>query len=487
MLRAGFTGGSKFMVQGGIVTYNGTKTVHTFTSTGTLTVTGQGKIDVLVVAGGGGGGNTGGLWEGGGGGGGGLVYHANRDISAGTYTVTVGTGGTGGNKGTNSVFDTITALGGGNGGVAISGGSGGGGTAASGGAATQGNSGGGTGYGNAGAASGASPNRGGGGGGAGGAGSGSQPPVGGAGRSFDITGTPKYYAAGGGGGSSTAGGAGGSGIGGQGASPYGNGGGAVANTGSGGGGCNGSANVGGRGADGIVIISHTSDVLFTPSQVSNLKLWVDASKIVGLADGQGIASWADQSGNNNHLVQSDSTRQPLYKTNVVNGKPAVRFDGSNDYLKIDSLTLPTYISIFVVSKTNVAGKGFFIEHGPDTNTNDGFFFYGEGTGAFSFRRSGATHTISNSGWFGTNWALGSGVYNGTHYVRKDGNSPITGTISNTARSDSNVTATLYVGERVGDIIPMNGDIAELLIYTGVVSDTDRTSIENYLKRKYGIT
>lgn len=62
--------------------------VHTFTSSGTLTVTGSGNVQVLVVGGGGGGGGS----TGGGGGAGGLIYTNSYAVSSGSYTVTVGAG-----------------------------------------------------------------------------------------------------------------------------------------------------------------------------------------------------------------------------------------------------------------------------------------------------------------------------------------------------------------------------------------------------------
>ena len=151
---------------------------HTFTSGGTFTPSVPLSCDVLVVAGGGGGGGI----YGGGGGAGGLLYQTGRSVSS-AATVTVGGGGSAGNSsvggtGTNSTFDTITALGGGGGGwgnnsPATTGGSGGGGagygyvTAA---APTQANSGGAGGYGFAGGSGGYTLFAAGGGGGAGGVG-----------------------------------------------------------------------------------------------------------------------------------------------------------------------------------------------------------------------------------------------------------------------------------------------------------------------------
>lgn len=118
---------------GGVKTTIGNKELHTFSSSGLLVVVGKLYVDVLVVAGGGGGGQE----LGGGGGGGGVIYRTSYLLSDETITITIGNGGpainnTGaGNKGQNSVFGLLTALGGGGGGgfptVPSVGGSGGGG------------------------------------------------------------------------------------------------------------------------------------------------------------------------------------------------------------------------------------------------------------------------------------------------------------------------------------------------------------------------
>jgi len=114
-------------------------TYHLFTTGGTLTVVDPGAFEVLVVGGGAGGG------AGGAGGGAGAVesFFFNRQhLSAGTYSVTIGTGGAGstnanvrGANGGNSSFagiPTFTSLGGGGGAsgganTGLTGGSGGGG------------------------------------------------------------------------------------------------------------------------------------------------------------------------------------------------------------------------------------------------------------------------------------------------------------------------------------------------------------------------
>ena len=199
--------------------------IHKFLNSGTLNCTSAGaktSVQVLVVGGGGGGG-----YYGGGGGGGGVVYKTGHSLSAASYAVTVGAGGVASNTaGSDSVFDTMTAYGGGRGGtqygLAFTSGGSGGGTArtqsGAGGTATRGIAGGGTAYGNNAGTAPSGSCGGSGGGGAGGAGGAGicSPETGGAGGSgisIPITGSGVLYGGGGAGApSSAAGGSGGGGA-----------------------------------------------------------------------------------------------------------------------------------------------------------------------------------------------------------------------------------------------------------------------------------
>jgi len=274
---------------GGTITNTGNFRIHSFTGDGCFVVASVGntvtpatyrdKVDYLVVAGGGGGGTS----HGGGGGAGG--YRESDGKSAGCYTasplknacgaltvtattfpITVGAGGSANTSGSNSSFSTITSAGGGRGGreqpslplsTGANGGSGGGGitlqqsgTPGPGGSGNtppvsppQGNNGG-SGAGNPG-----SQREGGGGGGASAAGqnaSGCDSGNGGNGATTNITASPVVYAGGGAGGNFTGPNAtGGTGGGGDDNSP------GTANTGGGGGGCGGRS-----GGKGIVVIRY---------------------------------------------------------------------------------------------------------------------------------------------------------------------------------------------------------------------------------------
>jgi hypothetical protein len=260
----------------------------TVTTTSWTAPAGVYSIELLVVAGGGGG-------RAGGGGGGGVIYRPAFPVVPGTaYTVTVGGGGTGGNSnsgggtaGSNSVFGSLTAIGGGIGGTNDvnnstigAGGSGGGGGSTStvdsiGGNGTQGQ---GFAGGSVVAPNKVPPYPSGGGGGAGGPGEtpayftsnvpGTNPTTGiirgdfggagGPGVFYNITGQERSYGAGGGGGVWSGGsyGVGGSGIGGTRWDNQALAG--VANTGAGGGG-NTSATVGGAGGSGVIYLRYNTN------------------------------------------------------------------------------------------------------------------------------------------------------------------------------------------------------------------------------------
>jgi hypothetical protein len=225
------TGGKSFVVQN-----INAGVVQRFTTTGTTSWTAPSdvtQVEVLVVAGGGGTGYS--EYHNGGGGAGGLIYNNQYPVTPGqTYTVTVGAGGTGGTSnssgnntaGGNSIFGSLTALGGGKGGTHSTtpggnGGSGGGG-AENGGAASQVAGTGTAGQGFSGARGYTGGQGAGGGGGAGAPGgegvNNSRGGNGGTGLQFGISGVPTYYAGGGGGANyygntTSSGGLGGGGIG----------------------------------------------------------------------------------------------------------------------------------------------------------------------------------------------------------------------------------------------------------------------------------
>ena len=118
-------GGSSVEATGGIKYWHSSEAggtmYHVFQNPGNFNVTTEGDVEVLIVGGGGSGANG----QAGGGGGGGVVHGATVTVSTGVIPVVVGGGGAApspggnydvpGNKGGNSSFDGVTAIGGGGG------------------------------------------------------------------------------------------------------------------------------------------------------------------------------------------------------------------------------------------------------------------------------------------------------------------------------------------------------------------------------------
>jgi hypothetical protein len=204
-------------------------------------------------------------------------------------------------------------------------------------------------------------------------------------------------------------------------------------------------------------------------------LWLKADAIKGKSDGDAISQWDDSSGNGRHAT---ANLQPTYKTNILNGRPVVRFDGS-DWLTVNEIVANDLTrTMFVVVKAG--------------GSNQAAWAWGETFAA------GALLTDAST----TNWRLarhdGSWISIGGPYTDYNiittrwnsassldayvnGGSP---TSFDPADQYATTNSPLRIGERSAE--HLNGDIAEVLIYDTALSDTDLTIVHTYLKNKYGM-
>ena len=353
-----------FATGGSVASLNGYR-VHVFNGTATFNALLPINVEYLIIAGGGSAGSP--QYHCGGGGAGG-VLQGSCLVNAGTYTVTVGSGGsnpggfnTKGNNGSNSSFNGLTAIGGGGAGVYAdltgkNGGSGGGAGAQASVVGTAGTGTAGQGY-NGGAFDGAASGtkRGGGGGGAGGAGitgGNSTGGNGGVGILSSISGTLKYYAGGGAGSTenvseSTTGGLGGGGNG-----NYNTGENGTTNTGSGGGGGERIApTTSGSGGSGIVIIRYkinsNSPTLSTP---------IITDGLVYSVDGDNVASYTT-------------------RANIV---------GAKIYSSFGNVASPTRSANYTVQYSDDNSSWTTAFTGVMSNNGDCGIQYGTGTGSGSY-------------------------------------------------------------------------------------------------------
>ncbi len=137
-----------------------------------------------------------------------------------------------------------------------------------------------------------------------------------------------------------------------------------------------------------------------PGDIPNLMMWLQADGITGLNDGDPVASWPDISGSCNSAAQTNSSKQPVYRTNQVNGLPAVVFDATDDgmWTVADPGTATTIVAVYA-SRAGASGKmlnaGFSFFMGPYVSFYRNFTFaYVTGPGVTSGRW--VIHTMRQS-------------------------------------------------------------------------------------------
>ena len=227
---------------------------------------------------------------------------------------------------------------------------------------------------------------------------------------------------------------------------------------------------------------------FTPASIPGLQLWLDASQITGLNDGDAVATWTDASGNAQHATQSTASKRPLYKTGILNGKPVVRFDGVDDFLRNDVFTAlnnAPAASLFIVKRqTSSGGINFPVLFASL------FYQFNLGSGPKYWRTSITEDANTTLDW--TTWTYEAQLFDGSQSgnanrlkIRSNGN-PVsvsyTGTIAATLSSGTG----FYVSTSDGTLYPWNGDIAEIIAYSATPSAGELAQLEQYLAAKYGL-
>lgn len=242
---------------------------------------------------------------------------------------------------------------------------------------------------------------------------------------------------------------------------------------------------------------------FNPKQVGAIRLWLDATDPsangVVPADGTSVSSWVDKALTNT-VTQATGSKQPVFKTNIINGKSVIRFDGVDDFLlKASATTLGIRGTMFAVGTTvgntdpGSEGRGTFADYSTAAATNTGMNLLSNGT------PDGGPHPVA--GFFNTgvlHQAVGattlalpftglfSAYCDGTNgYVLLNGTQDGTVAAGNITGSPNQYTIGSLFGSIAGWFL--NGDIGEIIFYAGQVAAAQQTLINRYLGNKWGIT
>ena len=222
---------------------------------------------------------------------------------------------------------------------------------------------------------------------------------------------------------------------------------------------------------------------FSPADISNGIAWFYGGKGIALNGGD-VSGWEDQFSNGNDLSQPTASEQPLFIASdpSFNNKPVVSFDGVNEnmFTSAFSAELAQPNTIFFVCKFNALGPIDLAFDGLSSTKRNAFQLAGSAGNPWALY-AGDEILGQNSD---TNVHVFGCQYNTTSSkIFAGGGSPNGLGNVGSQNMDGLVMATYY--DRIGLFSNMN--IAELIIYDKLLSDSEMDQVGQYLAIKYGMT
>jgi hypothetical protein len=227
-----------------------------------------------------------------------------------------------------------------------------------------------------------------------------------------------------------------------------------------------------------------------PPSTSGLITHLDAATLITAVEGTRVGVWEDRSGVGIHAIQNTTAKRPTFVRRAIGNRPALFFDGVDDYLDIDE----TAATVFVVGQNYgsvdpdvpqnwVGGDGYWGDAAAYAET-DGVYHQwilpdaagksktARGTAAPDNRPHIFCYRIDLVAKVADVWH--DGVLD-LYHPGKFGTS--TGTMLRLgARRRNQSQNHRYV----------HGYVAEMLAYGRALSDAERRMIEEYLARKYSL-
>jgi len=219
-----------------------------------------------------------------------------------------------------------------------------------------------------------------------------------------------------------------------------------------------------------------------PDAVAGLEQW-NKPETLG-ADTTAISSWTDSStGGANPLVQATSGSQPVVAASILNGFKVARFDGTDDYLHSSPTSSAARTIIFVAKKRSAPGSSTVDILNLGTTVNSQFYVnstvdathpaYYDVTGGGVASGGNVTQWNVYELRFSNEYLL-SVVINGTQVLTGDPENSYFGSALMTV-------AAFNDGTLAADL-----DVAEVIVYSELISSGDSAGVLLYLQDKYAL-
>jgi hypothetical protein len=208
---------------------------------------------------------------------------------------------------------------------------------------------------------------------------------------------------------------------------------------------------------------------FAPTDITGLKLWLDASQLA-LADNADVYTWSDMSGLGNDVTARVGVdNPPTFKTGIQNGLPVIRFNRADSELLFRTASVGTVAHVFAVAKYN--GATFINYDAMIGGTSELLLIGNLGSTVMypapntpTYYYNGADSTATRQGPMNAFVVLGLSVATPHTAI-----APIVG-------NDRFITDRYW-----------HGDMCEIIFYDHVLTTGERGQVDAYLQTKWGIT
>lgn len=230
-----------------------------------------------------------------------------------------------------------------------------------------------------------------------------------------------------------------------------------------------------------MLFTYVASQSFSPPDISNLALWLDASDSSTITQSGGSVSlWADKSGNGYNASQATGASQPQTGVSTINGNNALTFNGSSSFFSV----APALRNIIRNSPETTA----LVYRTNAVSNQIQFAMNIGGTSVKTMRvQNSATYSASGSG---PALAVSVTIDTNAHIAgfRRNGVNRMTyhdaATATDTNGVDSNYDNAIYVGRgATGNY--HSGELAEIILYNKALSDAEKLQLDTYLKSKWG--
>ncbi len=212
---------------------------------------------------------------------------------------------------------------------------------------------------------------------------------------------------------------------------------------------------------------------FDPLSLSPL-IRLKASSITGLSSGDPVATWPDTSGNARDASQATSAKRPTWVTGVLNGKAVVRFDVTDDGMVTGLTQSSGEFSVWVVFNYRNASVGNRRAVQGSNNWLIGPYAGKHQTFNGNFLPDGPT-VVQN---VFVERVLTQSATVAEHFV---GN-----TSYGTRTASPAYPGVMGLGSGGGIVEQLDGDVAEFMVFSGVLSAGNRSDLHGYALAEYGI-